>query len=40
LTFAGLLMAVLFFYWAGQLLLLIPTSFHDGTLWKSFREGE
>jgi hypothetical protein len=34
--FAGLLTAVLFFYLIGQFLLLIPTSFHDGTLWKSF----
>jgi hypothetical protein len=29
----GLLMAWLFFYEVGRLLLLIPTSFHDGTLW-------
>lgn len=31
---AGLLAALLFFYWAGQLLLMIPTPFHDGTVWK------
>ena len=31
---AGLMTAVIFFYWMGQLLLLIPASFHDGTLWK------
>ncbi|MGA2555342.1 MAG: rhomboid family protein [Verrucomicrobiota bacterium] len=32
----GLLTAVLFFYWAGQILLSIPAPYHDGTLWKSF----
>jgi hypothetical protein len=35
LSVAGLFTAALFFYWMGQILLLIPTSFHDGTLWKS-----
>ena len=35
LSLAGLLTAALFFYWIGQILLLIPTSFHDETLWKS-----
>jgi hypothetical protein len=30
---AGLLLAWLFFYFAGRVLLTIPTSFHDGTLW-------
>jgi hypothetical protein len=30
----GLLTAWFFFYEAGQVLLLIPTSFHDGTLWE------
>jgi hypothetical protein len=35
---AGFLTAVLFFYWAGQMLLLIPTPFHDGTLWKPIGE--
>ena len=29
----GLLAAWLFFYATGKSLLLIPTSFHDGTLW-------
>ena len=31
----GLLVAWLFFYETGRALLLIPTSFHDGTLWHS-----
>ncbi len=31
----GIFMAWLFFYETGNTLLLIPTSFHDGTLWKS-----
>ncbi len=35
LSLAGVLTAALFFYWLGQILLLIPTPFHDGTLWKS-----
>jgi hypothetical protein len=35
LGFAGFFTAALFFYWLGQILLLIPTSFHDGTLWQS-----
>jgi uncharacterized paraquat-inducible protein A len=30
----GFFAAWLFFYEAGRLLLLIPTSFHDGTIWK------
>lgn len=29
----GFLTATLFYYWMGELLLRIPTSFHDGTLW-------
>lgn len=33
LSLGGLFTAALFFYWMGQILLLIPTSFHDGTLW-------
>jgi hypothetical protein len=33
LSVAGLLTATLFFYWLGQILLKIPTPFHDGTLW-------
>ena len=32
---AGILVAWLFFYSLGRILLLIPTSFHDGTIWKS-----
>ncbi len=34
-SLAGVLTAWLFFYWIGQGLLAIPTSFHDGTLWKT-----
>jgi len=36
LGLGGLLTAALFFYWIAQALLLIPASYHDGTLWKSF----
>ena len=36
LGLGGLLTAVLFFYWAGQTLLLIPASWHDKALWTSF----
>ena len=31
---AGLTTLWLLFYYLGQLLLLIPTSFHEGTLWQ------
>jgi hypothetical protein len=31
---AGVLLAWLFFYWGGQFLLDLPSSFHDGTVWK------
>jgi len=31
--FLGLIILWLFFYYLGQILLSIPTSFHDGTLW-------
>jgi hypothetical protein len=27
--------AWLFFYWMGELLLLLPTTFHEGTFWKT-----
>ncbi|HKX60434.1 MAG TPA: rhomboid family protein [Verrucomicrobiae bacterium] len=30
----GLLIAAGFFYWVGQTLLDLPSSFHDGTLWR------
>jgi len=30
----GVFLAWLFFYWAGQMLLRLPSSFHDGTAWK------
>jgi hypothetical protein len=35
LPVAGLLMAWLFFYTLGRMLLLIPASVHDGTIWVS-----
>jgi hypothetical protein len=31
---AGFLTAWLFFYWIGELLLLLPSSFHEGTFWQ------
>jgi hypothetical protein len=31
---AGILLAWFFFYSMGRLLLLTPTSFHEGTLWQ------
>jgi len=31
----GFLLALSFFYWLGQSLLDLPSSFHDGTLWRS-----
>jgi len=31
---AGFILAWLFFYGFGRMLLLIPSSFHDGTLWR------
>src|SRR5262249_42842804 len=30
----GALLAWMFFYWVGQTLLQLPSSFHDGTLWQ------
>lgn len=30
----GTLLIWVFFYWVGQTLLHLPSSFHDGTLWK------
>ena len=29
------MIAWLAFYWSGKILLSIPTSFHDGTLWRT-----
>jgi hypothetical protein len=29
----GLLVSWLFFYWLGQALLALPSSFHEGTVW-------
>ena len=40
LGLAGLLTAWLFFYLLGQILLTMPSSFHEGTLWKSSLLGE
>jgi uncharacterized paraquat-inducible protein A len=31
----GFLITWIFYYQLGRVLLLIPTSFHDGTLWRS-----
>ena len=36
LGLGGLATAALFFYAVAQCLLMIPASYHDGTLWKSF----
>lgn len=33
--FIGIILAWLFFFYLGQLLLLLPDSFHNGTLWQS-----
>lgn len=30
----GVFMAWLFFYFAGRMLLLMPSSFHEGTVWQ------
>jgi hypothetical protein len=32
--FAGLVLAWLFFYYAGRILILIPTAVHEGTEWQ------
>ncbi|MBI5386987.1 MAG: rhomboid family protein [Verrucomicrobia bacterium] len=41
-TLAGVLMVWLFFYLLGQMLVSLPDSFHEGTLWKGswLDEGE
>jgi hypothetical protein len=31
----GILIAWLVFYYLGQVLLLLPSSFHDGTIWQA-----
>jgi hypothetical protein len=33
---AGIMVAWVFFFLMGRLLLSIPTSFHEGSLWKKF----
>ena len=35
LLFCAFFCAWLFFYWMGELLLLLPASFHEGTFWKT-----
>lgn len=35
LFLGGILTMWLFFYWAGQILLLIPAEFHDASLWQN-----
>lgn len=39
---AGLVLTLIFFYWLGLVLLRMPSSFHEGTLWqgKRFEEGQ
>jgi hypothetical protein len=32
---AGLMVLWLFFYYVGQVLVALPTSFHEGTLWQN-----
>lgn len=32
---AGVFLTWLFFYYLGRILLLLPTAFHEGTLWKA-----
>jgi uncharacterized paraquat-inducible protein A len=36
----GIMLAWFFFYSAGRLLLLTPTSFHEGTLWEKIGGSE
>lgn len=33
---AGFLLLWLFFYYLGRILLVIPASFHEGTVWREF----
>jgi hypothetical protein len=33
-AFAGLLLAWLFFYYAGRVLILLPSAIHEGTEWQ------
>jgi len=35
----GVVAAWLFFYWIGELLLLLPSSFHEGTFWQKLAGG-
>jgi hypothetical protein len=37
---AGILVAWFFFYCAGQLLLMTPTRFHEGSVWEKTMEEE
>ena len=35
----GLLVAWLFFYYLGEVLLSVPVSYHEGTIWKEIGSG-
>jgi hypothetical protein len=35
--FLGLITLYILFYYLGQILLAVPSSFHEGTLWQSGR---
>jgi hypothetical protein len=36
-SLAGLIIVWLFFYWVGQLLLSLPSAFHDGSIWNVYQ---
>lgn len=36
----GFLIAWMFFYYLGEILLSIPASFHEGTIWKSVKSSD
>jgi hypothetical protein len=38
LSFLGMLTAWVFFFSMGRILLLLPASFHDGTVWQELQE--
>jgi hypothetical protein len=38
MSFAALALAWFFFFLVGRSLLAIPSSFHDGTIWKTISE--
>ncbi|MCX7824786.1 MAG: rhomboid family protein [Verrucomicrobiae bacterium] len=37
---AGLLLVWVFFYFAGRILLLLPSDFHEGTMWRASDDAE